>query len=161
MAFVLWVSIRHLKIFINCEVQSYNWLIWLKETPWRSNTWWFSSFLWCFVIFLAGLTPILADLKDSRRLLMVLWKISCTSYSLWLMPKWLRLYLWWCCSEREEQIRQMRCKPYACVWMCVGEEQFIHSFCSCTGAAVEDDGHWCLPPHSSRLAHGCPGIQRE
>lgn len=119
MVLALWVSIRHLKICIKFEVQSYNWLIWLKEISWRSDTCCVSSFLWCLVIFLAGLTPILADLKDSRRLLMVLWKISCTSSSLWLMPNWLRLYLWRCCSEREDQIGQMRCKLYACVCVCV------------------------------------------
>lgn len=28
-----------------------------------------------------------------------------------------------------------------CLCMCVGEERFIHAFCSCTSAAVEDDGH--------------------
>lgn len=75
-----------------------NALFWEK----KALTFWFVSFLGCLVIFLAGVTPILADLNDSRRLLMVLWKISCTSSSFWLMVKSLRLYLWRCCGEKRQ-----------------------------------------------------------
>lgn len=59
------------------------------------------SFFGCLVMCLGGATPIFADLKDSRRLLMVLWKISCTSFSSWLTSKRVRLYLWRCCKPPE------------------------------------------------------------
>lgn len=39
------------------------------------------SFFGCLVMGFGGATPIFADLKDSRRFLIVLWKISCTSFS--------------------------------------------------------------------------------
>lgn len=51
------------------------------------------SFFGCLVMGFGGATPIFADLKDSRRFLMVLWKISCTSFSSWLTSKRVRLYL--------------------------------------------------------------------
>lgn len=54
------------------------------------------SFFGCLVIAFGGATPILADLKDSKRLRMVLWKISCTSSSSLLTSKWLRLNLCLC-----------------------------------------------------------------
>jgi len=55
----------------------------------------------CLESLLAGATPILADLKDSRRVLMVLWKISCTSPSSLFTSKCLRLYLCLCCGGPE------------------------------------------------------------
>lgn len=51
------------------------------------------SFFGYLVMCFGGATPIFADLKDSRRLLMVLWKISCSSFSSWLTSKRVRLYL--------------------------------------------------------------------
>ena len=60
------------------------------------------SFFGCFESVFGGATPIFADLKDSRRLLMVLWKISCTSFSSLLMSKWLRLYLCRCFKAENE-----------------------------------------------------------
>lgn len=50
---------------------------------------------------LGGATPILADLKDSRRFLMVLWKISCISFWSWLTSRRPRLNLWRCCRPPE------------------------------------------------------------
>lgn len=38
------------------------------------------SFLECLAMCFGGVTPNLVDLKDSKRFLMVLWKISCISF---------------------------------------------------------------------------------
>lgn len=68
--------------------------------------WW--SFFGYLVMCFGGATPIFVDLKDSRRLLMVLWKISCTSFSSLLTSKWLRLYLWRCCKPgRQKSVREL------------------------------------------------------
>lgn len=63
------------------------------------------SLLECLLIVFGGATPIFADLKDSRRVLMVLWKISCTSFSSSLTLKWLRLYLCRCCEPENKAVR--------------------------------------------------------
>lgn len=61
------------------------------------------SFFEYLLIVFGGATPIFADLKDSKRLLMVLWKISCTSFSSLLTSKWLRLYLCRCCKPENKR----------------------------------------------------------
>lgn len=103
------------------------------------------SFFACFEIFFDGATPIFADLKDSKRLLMVLWKISCTSFSSSLMPKWLRLYLCRCFKRERRRHFRNSCWGIFIPWDTNCNHFFSQSqpatdspdSCSCRGAGPE------------------------
>lgn len=118
------------------------------------------SFFECFVMVFGGVTPILADLKDSKRFLIVLWKISCTSFSSWLTSKWVRLYLCRCWNTRE------RAKKWKLnLWIC-HYNHYCTSVsplsCLCTDAAAEDGACWCPLTLSNRswTARAFPNSQK-
>lgn len=82
------------------------------------------SFFGCLLIVFGGATPIFADLKDSKRFLMVLWKISCTSFSSLLTSKWLRLYL--CRCYKPENKHRKRINSWGLMFKDKNNSLYIH-----------------------------------